>query len=389
MKKAVIIIPTYNESKTIEKTLFAVDEVLQKFHAWNVEILVVDDSSPDGTGQIVTQVSKKLPYVHLFTNKKKSGLGGAYLKGMAEAFGNMDADVIFEFDADLSHDPKKIPALLQKIDDGYDMALGSRYVPGGSIPKDWGFHRKLMSVFGNILIACILTDFSIHDWSAGYRAITKRVYDAVKEEMTTDSFAGYTFQIGFLHKAIRKGFKVAEVPIQFIDRTEGESKLGVEYIKNTLKYIIKARIKEISQHRLFKFVVVGVFGAVVQLGTLQIFRRFFPYQLSYLFSVELAVLSNFILSNLWTFSDRTLSPIQLPFKFVQFNLASLGSIIIQQVLAYIVENSIGIFTLFTIPFISVHIDTGLFFAVVGILLGMFWNFFAYTKIVWKHKPQVK
>ncbi|MEO8581232.1 MAG: glycosyltransferase family 2 protein [Patescibacteria group bacterium] len=385
MKKAIIIIPTYNEAKTIEKTLFAVDEVVQKIKDWQMSVLIVDDSSPDGTGKVVSEMGKKMSYVHLLTNPKKSGLGGAYLKGMAEAFGPMKADVVFEFDADLSHDPKKIPELLKKIDQGYDMVLGSRYIPGGSIPENWGLHRKLLSMGANILIPLILTDFSIRDWSAGYRAITKKVYDAVKDEMTSDSFAGYTFQIGFLHKAKRKGFKVAEVPIHFVDREEGESKLGAEYIKNTLLYLIRVRIKEIVHHRIFKFVIVGGVGAVIQLGTLQLFRMFFAYQLSYFFSVELAVLSNFILSNLWTFSDNAISAARIPFKFVQFNLASLGSILIQQILAFLVQNFLGLFVLFTVPIIGLPIDTGLFFAVVGILLGMFWNFFAYSKIVWKKK----
>lgn len=386
MKKAVIIIPTYNESKTIERTVRAVDEQLSRISShWGVEILIVDDSSPDGTGNVVTSIGKELKYVHLLTNPKKAGLGGAYLKGMAKAFGDMNADVIFEFDADLSHDPKKIPNFLQKIDDGYDMVLGSRYISGGSIPDDWGFHRKFLSVVGNIIIMTILSDFSIRDWTTGYRAITKKVYESVKEEMGGDRFTGYTFQIGFLHKTVRKGFKIAEVPINFVDRTEGESKLGMEYIKNTLLYIIKVRIKEILHHRLFKFVMVGGLGAVVQLGSLQIFRRFLPYQLSYFFSVELAVLSNFIWSNLWTFSDRALSLVQIPWKFVQFNLASFGSILIQQVLAFIVENTVGLIPLFIVPFIGFEVDSGLFFAVVGILLGMFWNFFAYSRIVWKKK----
>lgn len=387
MKKAIIIIPTYNEAGTIEKTLLAVDEVLASIKNWEMEVLIVDDSSPDGTGKVVTNVSKKLPYVHLFTNAKKSGLGGAYLKGMAQAFGPMKADVVFEFDADLSHDPKKIPELLAKIDQGYDMALGSRYIPGGSIPEDWGWHRKFLSVFGNMLIATILTDFSIHDWTAGYRAITKKVYEAVKDEMTSESFAGYTFQIGFLHKTKRKGFTVAEVPIQFIDREVGESKLGMEYIKNTLLYIIKVRLKELMHHRIFRFVIVGGIGALIQLSTLQLFRRAFPYQLSYFFSVELAVLSNFIFSNLWTFADKAIGAAQIPFKFIQFNLASFGSILIQQILAFVTENFIGIFVLFTLPIITLKIDTGLVSAVVGILTGMFWNFFAYNTIIWKKKAK--
>lgn len=385
MKTAIIIIPTYNEAKTIEKTLFAVDEVVKTIKNWQMMVLIVDDSSPDGTGKVVTSIGKKLSYVHLLTNPQKAGLGGAYLKGMAKAFGEMKADVAFEFDADLSHDPKKLPELLAKIDEGYDMVLGSRYIPGGSIPQDWGVHRKILSGFGNLLIAVVLFDFSIKDWSAGYRAITKKVYDAVKDEMTKESFAGYTFQIGFLHKAKKKGFKVAEIPIHFVDREVGESKLGVEYIKNTLLYILKVRLDEILHHRVFKFAAVGGFGAVVQLGSLQLLRLTLPYQLANFFSIELAVLSNFLLNNVWTFSDKKIALSEFPFKFIQFNLASFGSVLIQVALAFTVKNTLGIFPLFTLPVVNMTVDTGLVTAVVGILLGMFWNFFAYSKIVWKKK----
>ena len=381
---AVIIIPTYNEAENIENTLDALKEEFANVPKhWKMGVLVVDDSSPDGTGDIVAKYGKTNSFTYLLSNKLKAGLGAAYLKGMEKAFGDLKADVIFEFDADLSHDPKKIHEFLEKIDQGYDLVLGSRYIPGGSIPDDWGWNRKFLSVVGNIFIMLVLTDFRIRDWTTGYRAIRKKVYDSIQQEMHSDRFSGYTFQIGFLHKTVRRGFKVAEVPINFVDRVNGHSKLGAEYIKNTLIYIMKVRIKEILQHRLFKFVMVGGFGAAIQLGSLSIFRSFFPYQLSYFFSVEMAVISNFIWSNLWTFSDRQLSLPRIPGKFIQFNIASAGSIIIQQLLAFAGETYIGFIPLFTLPIISFNVDTGLMYAVLGILLGMFWNFFAYSRIIWK------
>jgi dolichol-phosphate mannosyltransferase len=395
MPKAIIIIPTYNEAKTIEKTLFAIDDQQSKLpQGWKLEVLIVDDSSPDGTAKVVEKVAQKLSYVKLFSNSKKSGLGGAYLRGMEQAFYKHGADVVFEFDADLSHDPKRIPEFLTKIDQGYDMVLGSRYIRGGSIPDDWGLHRKFLSVFGNIFIMAVLTDFRIRDWTTGYRAIKKEVYESVKDELTGERFSGYTFQIGFLHKAVRKGFKIAEVPLNFIDRTEGESKLGTEYIKNTLMYILKVRIKELLNHRAFKFVMVGGIGALIQLSSLHFYRYLIPvdhfafmtkYQEAYLLSVETAIVSNFILSNLWTFADRKLELIQIPLKFIQFNLASAGSIIIQLILATLGEKYIGLFTVFTLPIVNISFDTGFFFAIMGILVGMFWNFFAYSKIVWRKK----
>jgi dolichol-phosphate mannosyltransferase len=387
MKTAIIVIPTYNERENIQKVIPLLEEVFQRIKNWKMGVLVVDDSSPDKTADIVRDLQKKYANVHLLVNQKKSGLGGAYLKGMEKAFGELDAEVAFEFDADLSHDPQKIPAFLEQIDHGADMVLGSRYIPGGGIPDDWGLHRKFLSVIGNLIIMVILTDFRIRDWTGGYRAITKKVYDAVSPEMHSEKFSGYTFQIGFLHKAVKKGFTIKEVPFKFLDRTIGESKMGMEYIKNTLLYIFKVRIKEVLQNRIFKFVMAGGIGAAVQFIALALWRHVAPYQLAYFLAVECAVVSNFILNNLWTFSDRRLHPKQIPGKFVQFNIASSGSIIIQQVIAFLGEKFIGIsLLLFTLPIINLKIDTGMMFAVVGILIGMFWNFFAYNFFIWKKKP---
>lgn len=380
---AVVIIPTYNEAGNIGNVVAALSEVFPKISDWQMSILVVDDNSPDGTADIVRKLAKKHSYVNLLLNKNKLGLGAAYLKGMDEAFHKHNADVVFEFDADLSHDPTKIPLFLEKIDAGYDLVLGSRYRKGGGIPQDWGLHRKFLSMGGNLFIMFLLTDFRIRDWTSGYRAITKKVYESVASEMKSERFHGYAFQIGFLHKTVRKGFSVAEIPYKFIDRTEGHSKLGPEYIKNNLIYLLKIRFEEIVNHRIFKFAMVGGLGALVQLLSLQIWRNMFPFQLAFFLAVETAVLSNFVLNNIWTFADRKLSLAQAPFKFIQFNIASSGSIIIQQLIALIGEFTIGLVPIFTLPIIGFTLDTGTIYAVLGILLGMFWNFFAYNKFIWK------
>jgi dolichol-phosphate mannosyltransferase len=386
MKKAFVIIPTYNERENIQKVVPILLDVFSQVKNWDMNILVVDDSSPDKTAEVVQDFSKKHKEVHLLLNKKKAGLGGAYLKGMANAFDDYNADVVFEFDADLSHDPTKIPIFLEKIEQGYDMVLGSRYINGGGIPDDWGLHRKFLSVVGNIVITVILTNFSIRDWTGGYRAITRKVYEAVEPEMHDEKFTGYTFQIGFLHKAVKKGFKIVEVPFKFVDRTIGVSKLGNEYIKNNLLYLFKVRGKEIVENRLFKFVITGGVGALVQLMALAVWRLFLPYEVAFFLAIETAVVSNFIISNIWTFADRKLKASQYPAKFVQFNLASAGSILIQLLIAVVGKNLIGLFDLFRLPIVQITVDTGMIYAVVGILVGMFWNFFAYTTLIWK-KPK--
>jgi dolichol-phosphate mannosyltransferase len=394
-QRAIVIIPTYNERGNIEKLIPVLEGVFKNVpEHWEMHVLVVDDSSPDRTGEVVAQLAKIYKNVHLLSNKQKGGLGAAYLKGMHEAFVNLHAQVIFEFDADFSHDPEKIPLLLQKIDQGYDMVLGSRYIAGGSIPANWGIHRKFLSVFGNLFISLVMTNFSIRDWTAGYRAISKPVYEAVADEMVDDRFSGYTFQIGFLHKAVHKGFKVAEIPIQFVDRVLGHSKLGAEYMKNTLMYIVKVRAEEIMAMRVFKFGVVGGIGFVINTLGLFIFSRLASVAalatwlsaatgLGFInvagvaagLGAECAIVSNFILNNTWTFKDRTLkSPIEILWKFPQFNISSFGAVLIQFVV-------VGAGT-------SVTGQTSIsrfFWLIVATGLGMVLNYFIYSRIIWRTK----
>ena len=391
MQKAIVIIPTYNEKDNITKTIEALVRVFVGIKNWRMKVLVVDDSSPDGTADAVKALQKKYSFVELLVNKKKSGLGGAYLSGMKQAFGELGADVVFEFDADLSHDPKKIPAFLKKIDLGYDFVLGSRYIDGGSIPENWGLHRKFLSIFGNLFINILMIDFSIKDWTTGFRAIKKEVYLAVEKELYDERFSGYTFQIGFLHKALRKNFKIAEVPFKFKDRVLGSSKIGPEYIKNTLIYLMKVRIKEILEMRVVRFAIVGAFGAMVQLVSLELWRLIFSTEKNFVIAnflaIETAVISNFIWSNLWTFKDRKLKRSQIPLSFITFNLSSAGSILIQSLIAYITAATIGLKPVFTLPVVNYVIDTGVISAVIGILIGMFWNFFAYNTFIWKKKKK--
>ncbi|MCA9372940.1 glycosyltransferase family 2 protein [Candidatus Woesebacteria bacterium] len=392
MKTAVVIIPTYNERDNIAETIGAVFAATKKVANWSVHILVVDDTSPDKTAEVVQKLQKTEKKLHLLVNPNKVGLGGAYLKGMAMAFSKLKADVVFEFDADLSHPPEKLPAFLALIDEGRDMVLGTRYSDGGGIPADWGLHRKFMSIVGNLIIMMVFTNASIRDWTSGYRAITKKVYDAVHPLLHSERFSGYTFQIGFLYNAVRKGFSIDFVPYQFRDRVKGKSKIGPEYMKNTLIYILKVRLQEIISNRIFKFVVVGGIGALIQFVTLAIFRQLMAYTLAYFLSAEVAVGSNFVLSNMWTFNDRSLTLPEIPKKFLTFNLASFGSVGIQTVLATVGKIVIGdTVPLFAIPFSALVLgkafifDTGFLFLVIGILVGMVWNFTAYTKIVWKQK----
>ena len=374
--KTVIIIPTYNERENIQKLVPKILEVTRPIKNWTVEILVVDDTSPDKTYEAVKAMQKKYAELKLLVNPEKAGLGGAYKKGMAEAFGKLAADVIFEFDADFSHDPQKIPEFLKKIDEGYDFVIGGRYKDGGSIDPNWPLIRKFYSVVGNMVIMTVLTDFRIRDWTSGYRAIRRKVYEAIIPEMEGERFSGYTWQIGLLHKAVRGGFKIVEVPIQFIDRKIGESKLGSEYIKNTLLYIFQVRWEEIINHRLIKFGVVGGIGFVLQFVVFNLLRTMMADVIATPISTEIAIISNFILNNMWTFKEKKISGGKIMPQFIKFNVASLGSIVLQMVAV-----AVGIKLT---PDLRIWlIDAGNFYLAIGIILGLVWNYFAYNTFVWK------
>jgi len=374
MSKVTVILPTYNEKGNIGRVIDQLQAEFTRVKQHQMDILVVDDNSPDGTQDEVKQAMRRHKHVHLITGTKQ-GLGKAYIRGMDYAIEKLGADVVFEMDADMSHDPREIHKFLQKIDAGYDLVVGSRYIQGGSIPSNWGIHRKIFSVTGNLIVRSILLNFSQHEWTNGYRAIRTSLYQQLRPELI--EFTGYTFQVSFLHKAILLGAKITEIPIQFTDRTLGKSKIpAAEYITNLLKYLLIQTFTH--PPRVFRFIIVGGVGAAIQLFSLQVYRQFSVFQLAFFFSIETAIVSNFILSNIWTFADRKLSATQIPIKFIQFNLASAGSILIQQLVALIGENTIGLKPLYVI-------DTGTMFAVVGILIGMFWNFFAYSKFIWRHK----
>lgn len=142
---------------------------------------------------------------------------------------------------------------------------------------------------------------------------------------------------------------------------------------------------DLLKSRILKFVMVGGTGALIQFVALHFYRQVISFQLAFFLAIETSILSNFTWNNLWTFKDRKLKPIQIPLKFLQFNLASGGSILIQQTIAFFGERFIGLYTLFTIPMTPFTLDTGAMFAVAGIFIGMFWNFFAYSHIIWRKK----
>jgi dolichol-phosphate mannosyltransferase len=243
--KVVVVTATYNERDNIGKFITVVEEeVFPKIQNYEMYLLVADDNSPDGTGDIIRQFMQKYTNLDINSGPKK-GLGAAYMRAMSYAIEYMDADILISIDADLQHDPHTIPEFLKKIEQGYDIVCGTRYSHGGSIPKNWPLYRKAFSVIGNFTVRIITGRFHLHDWTTGFRALKKEVFLQVREKV--DLFQGYTFIVAFLYKAILDGYKAGEVPIHFMNRKLGRSKIApFEYIIDLLKYVTSERICELQ-----------------------------------------------------------------------------------------------------------------------------------------------
>jgi len=214
--RPLVVIPTYNESENIERMLHRIHECLPQ-----AGVLVVDDGSPDGTADLVTAVAAELPDVHLLARAAKSGLGSAYRAGFAWGL-ERGYDAFVEIDADFSHDPAALPSLIAPLEEGFDVSIGSRYVEGGSIPN-WAWHRHLLSRGGNLYASGVL-GLGVADATAGYRAYSAGILRRL--DLGRVRAEGYGFQIEMTYRAKQHGAAITEVPISFVDREAGESKMS-------------------------------------------------------------------------------------------------------------------------------------------------------------------
>ena len=211
---ALICLPTYNERANLE-------EMIEALRPFGVHVLVVDDNSPDGTGEIADRLARELDFVSVLHRERKEGLGPAYVAGFRRALAD-GAEFVLEMDCDFSHDPADVVRLVEACESGADLALGSRYVPGGGT-EDWGRGRRLVSTGGSWYARTIL-GVPIRDLTGGFKCYRREVLEAI--DLDAIRSRGYAFQIETTYRAIRLGFDVVEVPILFSDRTEGTSKMS-------------------------------------------------------------------------------------------------------------------------------------------------------------------
>jgi dolichol-phosphate mannosyltransferase len=213
MPNAVLCLPTYNERENLERMI----EALQPL---GVRVLVIDDNSPDGTGDIADRLAVEHEWLSVLHRERKEGLGRAYVAGFREVLRG-EADYVLEMDCDFSHDPADVPRLIAAAEAGADLALGSRYVRGGGT-GNWGLLRRLISRGASIYTRVLL--MPVHDATGGFKCFRRHVLESI--DLETIDAAGYVFQVETTYRALRKGFSVVEVPIHFVDRREGQSKMS-------------------------------------------------------------------------------------------------------------------------------------------------------------------
>ena len=227
---AVVCLPTYNERENLEPMLRALGDK-------DVHVLVIDDNSPDGTGELADRLAAELDYVDVLHRERKEGLGPAYLAGFRRALSG-DTELVLEMDCDFSHDPNDVPRLIAAVAGGADVALGSRYVPGGGV-RNWGLLRRVISAGGS-LYARVVLGAQVRDLTGGFKCYRRSVLETI--ELDSIHSKGYTFQIETTYRGLRAGFEVVEVPITFADREVGGSKMSKGIVVEAIWKVPRLRL---------------------------------------------------------------------------------------------------------------------------------------------------
>jgi len=369
--KVIVVIPTYNERENIKLLIPELIEEFSHLPHHQLHILVVDGNSPDGTGELVLEFGQKNPNIHLLEEKEKAGLGAAYVYGFRHAMEKLQADAVVEMDADFQHDPKDFTKMLKALDKGYDYIIGSRYIKGGSVPKEWALYRKLLSLGGSIFSKIVLGIFNVNDFTTGFKV--SRV-DGFLDKVNLDDInsSGFAYKIDLLFKMHNLGAKIKEVPINFGLRDRGDSKMEKDNMIDSLRVVLLLRYKQ--NRSFFKFIIVGFTGLFVDSALFSIFRiTALGSTVASALSGFLGMVTTFTLNNHWSFNERKL--IGTKKKAASFAVYFISSYIPIIFRSWLIDFSVNRFG-----------DTALvaysaFF--IGILVGLIWNYTVYSRVIWK------
>lgn len=388
---AAIVIATYNEAESIGSMIDCLfTQIIPTIKNWHPVVVIVDDTSPDKTYEIVQKYQKKYPDLHLVINPQKLGMGNAIVKGFHYAIDKLHASVVCEFDADFQHPPEDLLKLLDQIDQGYDFVLGSRKIAGGSVPAVWGLKRKFFTYIGGFVSRFVMffpfkSFFQITDPTTGLRASrVKGFVDHINLDHLYSLKFGYKIEL--LYRMVKLGAKVKEIPLRFGLREKGESKIAKDTARDILTVSILCRLYDDKTQKFLKFGLVGGFGFIINLVGLKIFNSVyqnFPFPVGVInflanaTAAEMSIVSNFTWNNLWTFAeDKITSPSELISKFITFNLSSIvGGILVPSLIVGLGTQLLGDSTKFIF----------LVIAVFGFTIP--YNWFVYNKFIWGKKKK--
>lgn len=392
-KKAVILLPTYNEKENLEKFIGDVLAEEKNSPGWEFEILVADSNSPDKTFEIAKRLSLKNPKIHAITVGR--GLGVGIVEGHNYSIKNLHPDVLVQLDADGQVQSDVLPRLLKALDEGYSLALGSRFVKGGK--NELSFLRRLFSMGASVICRLIMGPWNIQEFTNSARAFTPGLFKKLNFQHLPWKEKSFIIQPAFLNEAILAGAKYKEVPLVFKNREEGYSKNKVvNYTYDVITYALDARLHkwgvDFSLFKasrrvktLIKFCVVGLSGTVVDFifyNLLIVLIGFAPAT-SKAFSTEIAIINNFALNHLWTFRYRKTAT-NLWQKFLIFNLVSLGGlsigVLIVKLLHTIYGDGFVSFLGLPVAYYNLY-----FFATIPPV--MIWNFTINHLVTWRHQKE--
>lgn len=358
--KTLIVIPTYNECEGIANLL----QAIRNLKLNNLEILVVDDSSPDGTGEIVKNEAKQSGFmIHLLTQKQKGGLGKAYANGFQWAL-SRDYTHVISMDADFSHDPKYIPTLL-KQNPKIDVVIGSRYINGGGI-KGWDSKRYINS-YGANFITRIALGLKPRDVTAGFKRYSRVFLQSINYRNIISS--GYAFQVEMINEAQQKKFSIIEIPIIFVDRRVGQSKISGE-LKRSAKVVWQLTKKREGIRQFIKFCVVGTINTIVDWVFYAVFKSVMGNgtqtlkQLAKACSFIVAATSSYTMNRKWTFRSKDKRILAQASKFISVAIVGM---LINNTVFYLVTSS---------NYLKQADIIGL---ILGTAVATLWNFFANKK----------
>jgi dolichol-phosphate mannosyltransferase len=407
--KITVIIPTYNEEENIKILVPLLESKFRIFPKYKFNILFVDGNSKDGTVLAIKKLQKEFSNIELIEEKEKSGLGGAYIKGYKYSMEILNSDFVVEMDADLQHNPEDFPKLIEKINEGYDLVIGSRYIKGGSVPQEWVLHRKAISYFGSLFARVVLRIFKIKDFTSGFRLTkVKGILDQIDFSLIKSK--GFAYKMDMLVRIYDMKAKIIEVPIAFGLRDRGTSKMEQKNFQDSLKVVLEFA-KERNKN-FIKFIMVGFGGLFVDATLFNLISLNLEPYYSALYSGFIAMLFTFLLNNYFSFKERKKENLiyqvllilffGIIFYFIpnEFKIYFLILILIfigvfreklkgvAFFMIYALSSSVPIVArgyiiyLFVYEFGDTLIVRNLGFF-IGIFLGLIWNYTVYSKIIWK------